>query len=217
MSAVDELRQRLEQCSTEERKAVFDYLRETIPIHPFEVTMNAKAEVIMEAMARASDLSLRGIRGLIGEATFAVEIAPHLEGWRDVTPPGNHAYDVALADAVSTARVQVKMQRRKEHVAWLRGGVGVVEVQRTRGGERAGEDTRPYHFGGFDILAVCMEPSHRKWDSFLYIPERWLISRPGDNNLIDKLQPVPLQPDAIWTDDFHEVVRRLRSGVARPI
>lgn len=170
MSAVDELRQRLEQSSTEERKAVFDYLRETIPIHPFEVTMNAKAEVIMEAMSRASDLSLRGIRGLIGEATFTVEIAPRLAGWRDVTPSGNHAYDVALTDTVSTVRVQVKMQRRKEHVAWLRAGAGVVEVQRTRGGERAGEDTRPYRFGGFDVLAVCMEPSHRKWDSFLYIP-----------------------------------------------
>ncbi len=40
---------------------------------------------------------------------------------------------------------------------------------------RDGVDTRPYRFGDFNILAVCMEPSYARWDRFHYIPERWLF------------------------------------------
>lgn len=37
----------------------------------------------------------------------------------------------------------------------------VVETPRTRGGKdlTSGEDTRPYRYGEFDILAVSMHPS----------------------------------------------------------
>ncbi|MDD5200540.1 MAG: hypothetical protein PHC88_12150 [Terrimicrobiaceae bacterium] len=128
--------------------------------------MNAKAEVILEALDRAGALTLRGIRGIIGEATFVREVAPSLAGWEDVTPPGDLPYDSALKDSISTVRVQVKMQRRAAGTAWIRNGAAVVEVQRTRGGKRNGEDTRPYRFGEFDILAVCMEPSHARWNSY---------------------------------------------------
>ena len=216
MSEVEEIQRLLAKCSIKQRKEVFDSLRATIEIHPFEAAINAKAEIILEALARAPNLTLIGIRGIIGEATFAIEVAGQLEGWRDVTPTGNHSYDTALADAAGTVRVQVKMQRREKFMPLIRGGAGIVEVQRTRGGRRAGVLTRPYHFGEFDILAVCMEPSHGRWNSFLYISERWLLPRPEDSKLVKIMQPVPLVPDPIWTDDFNEAVRRLREGNLRP-
>jgi hypothetical protein len=216
MSEVEEIRSLLAKCSVEQRLEVFEMLRYTIAIHPFEAAMNAKAEIILEALARAPQLTLIGIRGVIGEATFAIEVAGRIAGWRDVTPAGNHSYDTALADATGTVRVQVKMQRREKSMPLMRGGTAIVEVQRTRGGRRAGVLTRPYRFGEFDILAVCMEPSHGRWNSFLYVPERWLLPRPEDAKLVKIMQPVPLKPDATWTDDFNEAVKRLRGGKPRP-
>ena len=213
---IEKIRALLAKCGAEERRQIFEELRATIPIHAFETRMNAKAEVILEALDRAGDLTLRGIRGIIGEATFVREVVPLLTGWKDVTPPGDLPYDAALKDGSSTVKVQVKMQRRAAGVAWIRGGAAVVEVQRTRGGKRAGKDTRPYRFGEFDILAVCMEPSHGRWNSFHYILERWLNPRPENAALIEIMQPVALEPDPIWTNDFDEAVRRLRSDNPRP-
>lgn len=213
---IEEIRALLAKCSEEERRQVFDELRGSIQIHPFEARMNARAEVILEALDRAGDLTLRGIRGIIGEATFVREIVPKLSGWEDVTPPGDLPYDCAVIDRVATVKVQIKMQRRAKGVPWLRNELAVVEVQRTRGGKRGGEDTRPYRFGEFDLLGVCMEPSHARWNSFHYAPERWLIPRAVNPALIEIMQPVSLVPDAIWTNDFDEAVRRLRSGEPRP-
>lgn len=214
--SLERIRLLLAACSDEERSQVFAELRATIQIHPFEARMNAKAEVILEALNRSGDLTLRGIRGIIGEATFVREIVPLLSGWEDVTPPGDLPYDAALKDKTATVKVQVKMQRREKGIAWIRNGCAVVEVQRTRGGKRDGEDTRPYRFGEFDILAVCMEPSHGRWNSFHYIPERWLICRAENKALIKIMQPVSLASDEIWTNDFNEAVRRLRSDLPRP-
>lgn len=217
MSNIEEIRKLLQSCNPDERRQVFDELRQSIDLHPFEKAMGVKAEVILEALGRAPDLTIRGVRGIIGEATFAIGLVPKLVGWQDVTPVGNYSYDAALKDSVGTVTVQVKMQRRENgNNPRLRNGVGAVEVQRTRGGSRNGEDTRPYRFGTFDILAVCMEPSHKRWDSFLYIPERWLLPRKEDPSLIDIMQPLPLEPDGVWTSEFPEVVKRLRSGRPRP-
>jgi hypothetical protein len=211
-----EIRALLAKCSEGERRQIFDELRASIQIHPFEARMNARAEVILEALDRAGDLTLRGIRGIIGEATFVREIVPQLKGWKDVTPLGDLPYDCAVEDRISNVTVQVKMQRRVKGAAWIREGHAVVEVQRTRAGKRDGEDTRPYRFGEFNILAVCMEPSHLRWNSFHYIPERWLNPREGNPALIEILQPVSLEPDALWTNDFDEAVRRFRAEQPRP-
>ncbi len=187
-----------------------------MPPHAFEHRMNASAEMILNALHRGGDLSVRGIRGLIAEAAFVLETAPTLLGWKNKPLTGELPYDALLSNGVSTVKVQVKMQRREKGVAWIRNGEAVVEVQRTRGGKRDGKDTRPYHFGEFDILAVCMEPSHGRWNSFHYIPERWLIPRAEAAALIKIMQPVALNPNAIWTDDFNEAVRRLRGRRKRP-
>jgi hypothetical protein len=216
MSDVEEIRRLLERCTEEQRGAILDELNRIQP-HPFAVSMKTSVKVILEALNRSSPLSLLGVRGLVGEATFVLEIAPLLKGWQDVTPPGEFPYDCALRDVTGIVTVQVKMQRRERGGPMLRSGNGVVEVQRTRGGKGPdGAPTRPYRFGEFDVLAVCMEPSHGRWNSFLYIPERWLVPRPAAANLIEILQLVSLVPNDIWTNDFSEVVRRFRSGQPRP-
>jgi hypothetical protein len=217
MSAADEVRRLFPRCTPEERRQLFDELRNEFQLHPLETVMNVKAEAILEALHRAPELTMRMFRGILGDAVFAATVAPRLAGWTDVTPPGNHAYDTALADSTATVRVQTKMQRRLKGEPFIRQAKGIVEVQRTRTGTKQGQATRPYRFGEFDILAVCMEPSHGSWESFLYIPERWLLPRAADPNLIDILQPVSLRPDALWTDDFDEGVQRLRSNLPRPI
>lgn len=184
--------------------------------HAFETTMNAKAEVIMEALSRAGALNVRAVRGVLSEATFFTKIVAHLQGWNDVTPPGDLPYDAALQDATDTVTVQVKLQRREKGLPLIKNGDAIVEVQRTRNGTKDGVATRPYRFGEFHILAVCMEPSHGSWESFMYAPERWLLPRKDDAALIQIMQPVSLVPDSIWTDDFQESVRRFRSGLPRP-
>lgn len=206
----------LASCTPREKAEILRRLQALLPRHPFETRMNTSAEIILDALERGSDLTLRGIRGVIGEAVFVHEIIPRLKTWRNVTPTGDHAYDAALQDDVGTVRIQIKMQRRAKGQPMLRKGSAIVEVQRTRGGVRDGEQTRPYRFGEFDILAVCVEPSTGDWTSFRYIPERWLIPRVADSTMIDIMQSVAIVPDAVWTDDFETAVARLRSTPSRP-
>jgi hypothetical protein len=90
----------------------------------------------------------------------------------------------------------------------------VVETQRTRGGTdpQTNEQTRPYRFGEFDILAVAMQPSTNDWSAFMYTVCNWLIPRPEDSKLILKFQPVAKAPDNTWTNSFTQCVDWLRSG-----
>ena len=190
-------------------------------LHAFESTMDAKAEQILEALNRAGALNIRAVRGCLSEATFFIEVVGPLvrdEKFENVTPPGDLPFDAKLRDPKGEIRIQVKLQRRKDgNQPWIRNdGNGVVELQRTRTGVKGGKKTRPYRFGEFDILAVCMQPSHKKWGSFLYLPECWLFPDAGDKSIIEKMQPVPLEANEAWTNNFEEAVRRLRSGKPRP-
>lgn len=213
---INSIRKLLAQCTPAQQRQIFTELRETLGPHPFELRMNAKAEVIFEALERASDLTLRGIRGIIGEAAFVLEVIPKLTRWHNVPFSGDHPYDAVLRDANGDVRVQCKMQRRERGLPLIRKGFPIVEVQRTRTGKKKGQATRPYRVGEFDILAVCMEPSKGQWDSFMYAPEPWLYRRQMDPKLIDIMQPVSLTPDDVWTNDFDVAVRRLRSKQPRP-
>jgi hypothetical protein len=223
---VEEIERLLASCTVEERHAIFERLREEFPIHSIEETLAAQAEIILEAINRSDDLSIRGIRGLIAQAAFAIDVIAQMPGWRDVTQGENLPYDFLLEDARGPVRVQVKMQRQKEHRPMTaREGyrrfsetMYVTETQRTRGGRSpSGEDTRPYRFGDFDILAVCLQPSTGKWDDFMYTVERWLLPRDEDPRLLLKFQPVPMRPNGDWTDDFGMCVEWFRSGVEKRI
>lgn len=228
MTEVDEAKQLLAQLTSEQRREVFRLLRAEFPIHPIEARLNTEAEIILEAINRASDLTLRGIRGVIAEAAFATDVVDSLTGWKDVTPAGDAPYDFALADDVGTVRIQVKLQRQRaqapmfseEAPRWtgLPAGLYVVETQRTRGGTAPdGRQTRPYRFGEFDILAVAMHPSTRDWASFMYAVASWLVPDPNEPTCIQKYQAVPSVPDEYWAADLLACIERLRSGVRRQL
>lgn len=217
MADLKQIEALLEGCSSEEQQQIFAWLRKQCTIHPFEKRMNASAEVILEALDRASDLTIRGIRGIIAEAAFAIEIAGKLHGWESEALKGNPAFDVALSDAQGAVRIQVKMQRQEKHQPLLKGGMYVVETQKTRGGTKEGQQTRPYKFGEFDILAVCMEPSTKSWASFRYTVAQWLLPRPEDAKLMRVLQPVPLNANDDWTDDLLTCIKWFRSNQKKTI
>lgn len=227
MTELDEIKRLLDACTEEQRREIFNYLRRRITIHPIETKLNAQAEVILEAIDRASDLTLRGVRGIIAEAAFAVEVVGKLAGWRDVTPPGDYPYDFLLEDANGQVHVQVKMQRKKagrpmtarEASRLFSSEMFVVETQRTRGGVNrlTGEDTRPYRLGEFDVLAVSMHPSTNDWNSFMYTVGDWLLPRQDNPNLLMKFQPVSSSPNEDWVDDFLTCVAWFRSGKAKSI
>jgi hypothetical protein len=158
------------------RQRLFVRLRMEFPIHQLEREWNTTAEQILEAISRGSDLTRRGVRGLLAEAAFFAEVVPAMarHGWHDATPGGDIAYDAALCQDDVVVRVQVKLQRRLEGRAMVGSDAPrklgfsadfyVAETQKTRSGKRKGIHTRPYRFGEFDILAVSLAPATGTWD-----------------------------------------------------
>lgn len=232
MTEVEQIKHLLGLCTEEQRREIFNLLRAEFPIHAIESKLNAQAEIILEAIDRASDLTLRGIRGVIAEAAFEINVVRNLVGWRDIPLDRDYSYDFLLEDEKGQVKVQVKMQRLTAHrpmmanegYAYLPSDMYVVETQRTRGGVNPGtnEDTRPYRFGEFDILAVSMHPSTKNWAAFMYTVARWLVARPENDNQLLKYQPVAITPNGEWTANFQTCVEWLRSGEekkvwARPI
>jgi hypothetical protein len=215
-----------EKLRPEVREEIFRRLREKYPIHPFEARMGATAEVILEALARSGPLTIRGLRGVLAESAFDVNVVSLLEGWQILPTPKDPPYDFLLQDSQGPIKVQVKLQRSKagepmvtsERSQVFSPSMYLVETQRTRGGKtREGEETRPYRFKEFDILAVAMQASTQDWKHFLYTVSDWLIPRPDDDRLLLKFQPVPKVPNDDWTDDFLTCVSWLRSGIKKRI
>lgn len=217
----------LETCSLEQRKIVFHELRKVIRIHPIEERLNIQAEVILEAINKdEKGLTLRMIRGVIAEAAFNIEVISKLIGWKDSTPSGDFPYDYRLQDANGAVTVQVKLQRSKnlqpmtanEASKRFSKELFVVETQKTRGGKDAKDnDTRPYGFNEFDIIAVCMQPSTSKWSTFYFTLSKWLLPRDDNKSKMQKFQPVAMIPNEFWTDDFEIAVKWLRSDINKII
>ena len=214
------IRQLLAKCSPEEQVALLRELRTRHQIHVFEEVVGAPAEMILEAVHRAPELTRRMLRGVIADAAFRQFVVYPLAemGWLDVTPVGNFAYDYKLADGAGAVTVQVKLQRSERGAPVVKRGerfgfdetVHIVETQKTRTGTD-GEDnlTRPYRYGEFDILAVSMQPSSAKWNSYMYTPGRWLL-RGKSADEVATLQPVAMNPNEFWTDDFRTAVQWFR-------
>jgi excisionase family DNA binding protein len=224
---LDRLLKLLGSCRPETRREVFLHLREEFPIHPLEFELGMKAETILEAIKRANPLTLRGIKGVLAEASFEVNVVSRLAGWTSLAVSGNPAYDFLLDDGNGQVRVQVKLQRSKagrpmmanEADKTLSPTMFVVETQKTRAGmdRKTSESTRPYRFGEFDVLAVSMHPSTRSWEGFMYTVADWLIVHSDNKTYIKKFQPVVSEPNDDWTGDFQECVRWLRAGTKRTI
>lgn len=221
------IRELLAQCTVEERAQLFHELRATHRIHEFEGVIGASAEMILEAIHRAPELTRRMLRGVIADAAFRQYLAQHLvgHGWMDATPIGNFAYDYKLADGVGQVSVQVKLQRselgKPVVKSGLRFGFGpevfMTETQKSRNGTDVDDkQTRPYRYGEFDVLAVSMQPSTGRWDRYMFTLGRWLRQGKQENE-IATLQPVSMTPNEFWTDDFETVARWFRadSGTKR--
>ena len=225
---IEHVLQLLQTCTTEQRRTVFAHLRKEFHLHPLEERLNTETEIILEAIARDdTGLTFRMMRGVIAEAAFEIEVVKRLEGWNNTTPDGDLAYDFRLEDDQGPVRIQIKLQRSKagkpmkanQGYRYLSSEMYVVETQRTRGGKDpiTGEDTRPYRFGEFDILVVAMQPSTNEWNKFMYTVANWLMPRPGEEAKLLKFQPVAIQPNDDWTDDFEQCVNWLRSGMQKKI
>jgi hypothetical protein len=223
---VREIKRLLSLCTAEQRREVFGLLRAEFHIHPLESKLNATAELILEAIDRSSDLVQRGVRGVIAEAAFKLYVLQELKGWTSQDLSDDYPYDFKLTDKLGDVRIQVKMQRLRARVpmtankgySYLPSDMFVVETQRTRAGkDQSGQDTRPYKFGEFDVLAVSMHPSTRDWSRFFFTVERWLLPRPASPALLLKFQPVPRAPNDCWTDKLLTAVEWFRSGINRRI
>jgi len=214
------VRELLLLCSSEEQEILFKELRQRHLIHEFERVMGAPAEMILEAVHRAPELTRRMLRGVIADAAFRTYVVPALDpkGWHDVTPDGNFAYDYLLEDAQGQISVQVKLQRSERGAPVVKDGTRfgfegdlyITETQKTRTGTAGEEKTRPYRYGEFDVLAVSMQPSTGKWDRYMYSLGRWLLPGKGTNE-IGTLQPVSMKPNEFWTDDFETVAAWFRA------
>jgi excisionase family DNA binding protein len=224
---VDRILNLVRKCDLTAREEALRRLRGEYPIHPLEAKLGAPAELILEAIHRAGPLTLRGIRGVLAESAFELNVVKQLVGWTSLPTPNDPPYDFLLDDGQGPIKVQVKLQRKKadrpmlasEGYRWLSPEMFAVETQRTRGGKdlKTGEDTRPYRFGEFDILAVATEPSTQKWDTFRYTVGRWLIPRLTNSQLLLKFQPVPAFSNSDWTDSFETCVGWFRSGLVKTI
>ena len=222
---LEELIAEIEARSPAERQQIFDRLALTHAVHPLEKKWNVSASVILEAISRASDLTHRGVRGIIAEASFKVSVLDKLRGWSVEELVGDYPYDYAISDNAGKVRIQVKMQRRKGGEAMTANQANrafpstmfVVETQKTRGGEKDGEKTRPYRFGDFDILAVSMAPSTNNWNNFMFTVANWLVPDPLDAKRINKFQPVAKEANEDWMNDLATCVGWLRSGTTKTV
>ena len=232
----------IDQCSEEDRRALKLYLQKLLP-HPLEQQWGIEADTILSAISRSSDLTKRGVRGIIAEAVFVNEIVPTVagSGWQPAEFSGDQPFDALVKKGALSARIQVKLQRLEEGKPKLyypkhyeNGSLFVVEVQKTRTGEKTATNTlpgtastitttqsvtiktRPYSFGDFDILAVNMHPSSGSWRDFRYTVASWLLPRPANMRLIEIFQPVAATPNDVWSDNlgiclaWFESARQLR-------
>ena len=215
------IRELFAQCSAAERGELLRELRALHPIHEFEQVIGAPAEMILEAVHRAPELTRRMLRGVIADSAFRQVVVRSLvqSGWRDATPVGNFAFDYRLEDAVGPVTVQVKLQRSQRGAPVVKRGerfgfgesIYIVETQKTRTGTDGDEkQTRPYRFGEFDVLAVSMQPSTAKWDCYMYTLGRWLLPGRAAGEMAT-LQPVAMNPSDFWTDDFRVAAQWLRT------
>jgi len=234
--SLERLKEQIDKCSVEERQVLAGHLTAGLPRHPLEEEWGLDADTILSAIRRSSDLTKRGVRGIIAEAVFERDVLPVIAplGWSAGTiPPGDWPYDALLEKTGRSARIQIKLQRleagtpKRYYPKEYSDELFVVEVQKTRSGKKRsgvsgaaqGPDTatRPYRYGDFDILAVNMHPATHRWNNFRYTVADWLLPRPADNALIEIFQPVPLATSDVWTDDIAVCLERFLSGKKRRI
>ncbi|MFZ0742799.1 MAG: hypothetical protein WAM85_00240 [Terracidiphilus sp.] len=221
-----------------ERARIFQTLEGRLPSHPLETEWSIDGDDVLTSIYRSSDLSRRGVRGLIAEYFFDREVIPQIvrEGWNVVPIPiGDFPYDSLVKKGDSQVSIQIKLQRLtagQPKRFWANKYEEVfydVEVQKTRTGKKRQSksgivesetpkvvpeltNTRPYPFGAFDILAVNMQPATKNWSEFRFTVAKWLLPRADSPSLIEIHQPVSLVPDDAWTNDLSTCLEWYLSG-----
>ncbi len=224
--SVDEVRALLAGLKEDERQTILQTLRQDYrtALHPLEVAWNTTAEAILEAIHASPDLTQRGVRGILAEATFRTTVVPtQLQGWISIPFAGDLSYDLLLDDGSGEVKVQVKNQRREKGQAKTDAKLSrlcgfpvyVVETQRTRNGQNTdGEgaitSTRPYRFGEFDVLAVGLQPSTGSWTDFIYCAQHRLLARDAEPTWLKVMQPIYSDGSHGWTRDFKEAATAAR-------
>lgn len=219
---IDEVKALLAGMDRETLREVLRTIREDyqVTIHQLEDEWGTNAEAILEAIHSSPDLTQRGVRGVLAEATFRRVVVPTLGGWVDEPFQGDLPYDLMLTMPKQRVRVQVKQQRRSRGICLFHRAstearpVYVVETQRTRTGtdKTTGNATRPYRKDEFDLIAVCLQASSGRWTDFIYCPSHRLDVRADNPALLAVMQPVYLDGSHGWTRDFNEAVRDLGPG-----
>jgi hypothetical protein len=228
--SLESVKRLVDECTAEDRTALLGYLKERLPGHPLEKEWGVDAEVILSAISRSSDLTKRGVRGIIAEAVFEKRVLAELKDWDVVSFVDDRPYDFLIRPKNHESRevrIQVKLQRMRHQQPMLASQANrhypsdmyVVEVQKTRGGIdlQTNEATRPYRFHEFDILAVNMHPSTRDWNRFLFTVGNWLLPRTVDPNLIEIFQPVPSSANTFWSDRLATCLEWLLAGEQKRI
>lgn len=228
--SLDEVRALLAHMDRTDLRSVLELLRREhkLVIHPIEEDWSTTAEAILEAIYAAPDLTQRGVRGVLAEAIFRTAVVPKIGGWKAIDFEGDLPYDLLMdpQDGREPLKVQVKNQRREKGIPKIMtklstrpdSPVYAVETQRTRTGKRAGDDgqqtaTRPYRFGEFDLLAVCLHPSSGNWEDFIYCPAHSLLARPAQPDLLAVMQPIYTDGTNGWTRDFNQAARATYEGI----
>ena len=210
----------INRLSQQEQQELFQILREKFPVHQLEQQWNISAEYILEAISRSQDITKRGVRGIIAELCFINYVLKPLEsrGWRELSISGDQPYDSLIEDSSGQIKIQTKNQRLEKGIPKQPGpkmireyphveGWYMCETQKTRTGvDSNGQKTRPYRFGEFDILSVCLHPATGDWTKFIFCPAHTLIPKRVGTELIDTFQPVPPTPQGNWTDDLEEAI-----------
>lgn len=239
-SKLAEIKSLLASADDEVKESVLVELRRTIPIHSLEIKWSTTAEFILEAISRSQDITKRGVRGIIAELAFSEYVLkPMRSVWREHQLAGDLPYDALIEDAKGKIRIQTKNQRLvkgiplRPNATMVRlypdvEGWFVAETQKTRSGkpkkinasdidsatlidEAELQSTRPYRFGEFDILSVCLQPSSGDWTRFMYTPARTLIASTKNPTLISTFQPVPSVPSFAWTNNLVTCIEWVRN------
>src|SRR6266581_3727635 len=120
--SLDNLKRLLDECTDAPRAVLLDYLKARLPQHPLETDWGVGAEVILSAISRSSDLTKRGVRGIIAEAIFERHVLGALKGWEAVSFVDDRPYDFLIRSKrpeQRDVRIQVKLQRMKKQQPML--------------------------------------------------------------------------------------------------
>lgn len=162
--------------------------------------------------------------------------------WSYKIAPSGQAYDFLVTERSRESkpiRIQVKLQkgdrgvpvhgkpRAKKYI--FSPDMLIVETRRSRKGskrnkgsksseseniefEGSEKGTHPYTFGQFDILAVSLFYSERRWNKFMFTLERWLLPDPESPGNLATYQPVSPVGNNDWTDSLAQCLRWQREG-----